>query len=785
MFYQYLKLAYRNLSRQKLVSFINIFGLGMAMSVGLLQGVILQHELDYDRFHPNPGRSFRVLSDLSASNGNRYTLASSPLPLAGTLATDSDRIAAALVLQPIPAANFNLPNREANFRGAWVHGDFFTLFGFTLTQGNPQTALSAPGNLVLSQEAATRYFGAENAVGQTIQLPGRPAMMVSGVLATPPGKSHLDFDGYAFTATPDTGSWFNMQQAYTYILLKDEAKKSEVSRTLATISGDLNQRSTGSKFAFELQSLKDIRPSDRQLYNDLGGGTSWSKLNTGITISLIILLAACFNYINLTIARAMSKAKEVGLRKIIGAKRRQIFSQYLVDSLLSTAMALCFAWFLLSFIVSYAPFNDDYEFIPSAWKYNGYFIAASILFAGFTALVAGVIPALMLSAFDPLQVLKNLRSFKIFGRMGLQKTLIVFQYSFSLVVLIFLLTFFRQFNFLSRQDMHIKPENLLVIDLQGVDGNIAEQQMEKLAGVKTLAAASTLFNPHFSGRKITVIPSLPGIEKQAINTVVCQPEFIAQINPQWIAGKNLPAGNEDGTYLVINEAAALRLGFRDPQTAAGAQVIVDDTATCTITGIVRDFNYEKSGKRVDPLAFRTGRMFTQLYASVEPEQLDATKARLVAAWPLTGSKQAARVNLLGDEIARNNSQKGTLSILTYLAFIALSIASLGLLGLVIFSVENRRKEVSIRKVIGASRLELMRLLSFGFVRLLLISGAISIPIGFVLSYFFLQNFLERVGLLFPFALLCFATMFAIGLVTIGSQVLAVTAQNPVDALRED
>ncbi len=785
MFYQYLTIAYRNLSRQKLVSFINIFGLGMAMSVALLQGVILQHEMDYDRFHPNVDRTYRILSGITEPNGNNYVLASSPLPLAASLAADSSKIEAALVVQPFSTANFQLTNKEASFQGAFVHGDFFKVFGFRLQKGNPATALSAPGNIVLSAQAAKRFFGDDEPIGKTIQFPGQQTVLVSGVLQHPPGKSHLDLDGYIYTATPDTGSWFNVQQGYTYLLLQKSARKKDVDLRLLQLSGELNQRSNGARYAFEMQALEDIRPADRQLYNDIGGGTSWTKLQTGITVSLIILVAACFNYINLSIARAMAKAKEVGVRKIIGAKRRQIFAQYLVDALLSTSMALVFAWFLLSFIVSYAPFNDDYEFIPSAWNYNGYFVIGSMLFAAFTAVLAGVVPALMLSAFDPLKVLKNLRSIKIFGKMGLQKSLIVFQYSFSLIVLIFLTTFFRQFNFLGKQDMHFNQENLLVIDLQGMDGQIVAQQLEKIAGVDTLSAASSLFNPHFNGRHATVQSKLPDIDRQSMNTVICQPEFLTQLNLQWIAGKNLPGANQNGAYLVVNETAARRLGFQQPEKALGATVIAEDTVTCTITGIVRDFSYEKSGKRIDPLLFRTGKSYAQLYVSAYPENAVETKRRLMAAWPSTGSKQPARVSSLADEIARNNSQKGTLSILAYLSFIALSIASLGLLGLVIFSVESRRKELGIRKIIGASRLELTRLISMSFIKLLLISGAISIPIGYLVSFLFLQNFLERVGFIFVFTLACFAAMFGIGLFTIGSQVLTATAQNPVNALRED
>lgn len=785
MFFQYFKIAFRNLARQKLVSFINIFGLGIAMSVGLLQGVVLQHETDYDRFHPHPERSYRILSELTQANGSRYTLASSPLPLATAFPADSNQIEASVLLQPFSAPSFTIGDKELNFNGAFVQGDFFKVFGFTLEKGNPATALSTPGSLILSHTAASRYFGTEDPMGKSIQLPHQAAMMVTGVIHLPPGKTHLDLDGFSCTHSADTGSWFDPQKAYTYLLLSKNAKKAAIEGKLAGITRDMNRRSTGTKFAFELQALDAIRPSDRQLYNDIGGGTSWTKLNTGITVSLVVLLAACFNYINLAIARALSRAKEVGVRKIIGAKRRQVFAQYLVDSFISAALALAFAWLLLSFIISYAPFNDDYEMIPSAWTYNGYFIIGSIVFAAFTALLAGVVPALILSAFKPLKVMKNLRSVKIFGKMGLQKTLIVFQYSLSLIILIFLLTFFRQFQFMGNQDMHFKQDNLLVVDLQGMDGRISAQQLEKLASVKELNAASSLFNPHFNGFRLVLQSNLAAAEKQSMNLVISQPGFLQQIGVEWIAGKNLPSGNENGAYLVANETAARRLGFAQPQDAAGATVVLEDSSTATITGIIRDFDYEKSGRRVDPLLFRSGKKFTQLYVTVEPDNIEQTKQRIIAAWPLTGSKQKALVSTLADDIARNNSQKGTLSLLSYLAFIAFSIASLGLLGLVLFSVETRRKEVGIRKVIGASRMELIRVLSGGFVKLLLISGGIAIPIGYALGFFFLQNFLERVGFLFPFALACFAAMFGIGLLTIGSQTMAVTAQNPVNALREE
>jgi putative ABC transport system permease protein len=442
---------------------------------------------------------------------------------------------------------------------------------------------------------------------------------------------------------------------------------------------------------------------------------------------------------------------------------------------------------LLSFIIHYAPFNDGYEMIPSSWKYNAPYVLCTAGFAAFTGLLAGIAPAWILSAFKPLRVLKNLSTAKLFGKVGLQKSLIVFQYSLSLVIIIFLFTFYRQFSFMGSRDPGFKRDGVMVVPLGAANAAIAAQQMATVSGVQTVAGLSTTFNGHFQGQR-----SGAWVDKQqqgmSLNYFFTDPYFIPSMKLGLLAGRNFDATADTSLEreIILNGRAALGLGFKTYEAALGKRVWVNDTLALSVVGVVNDFNYENAGKPVDPMAFRNKKSMSKyLFIGVGNGDKEAVTARMAAAWKGVAPGQAFVSSWLDDDLENNNSQKATLSLLGYLAFMALSIATLGLLGLVIYTVETRRKEIGIRKVVGAGKKEVVTLLSKSFIRLLFIAGAIAIPIGYTLSYFFLLNFANRVGYGLVAAMGCFAFLLSIGLVTVVSQTYKASRENPVNSLRTE
>ncbi len=557
---------------------------------------------------------------------------------------------------------------------------------------------------------------------------------------------------------------------------------------LHAIAANFNKEDKNGETSFGIQPILKVRPADDNLYNDIGGGTTWTKLWVGIDVSLIILLAACFNYTNLTIARALTRAKVVGVRKIAGAKRYQLFAQYIAESVLLSFCALAFAWVLLSFIIKYAPFNDGYEMIPSSWKYNTIYVLLSNGFAFFTGLIAGVAPASILSSFTPLRVLKNLSTAKIFGKVGLQKTLIVFQYSLSLVIIIFLFTFYRQFAYLGAADPGFKRDNVMVLPLDGLNPSIAAQSIAKLSGVASVSGLSATFKPHFAGTRSPAWINNQEKESVSLNCYFTDAYFIPAMQLQLLAGRNFLPGADTSKEreIIINARAARGFGFKSAGEAIGNKLWLNDSTSLEITGVINDFQYENAGKPVDPLAFRNKKSACNyLFVSVDNTDKKAFSDRVAAAWKSLPGVTGFNASWLNEDLAANNSQAATISLLGYLAFIALSIATLGLLGLVTYTVEIKRKEIGIRKVIGASKQQVIKMLSRGFVKLLVIAGFIAVPLGYTLGFLFLQNFANRVGYGIISALACFSFLLLIGLFTIISQTYKASLENPVKSLRTE
>jgi putative ABC transport system permease protein len=402
------------------------------MSVGLMIMIRLQDELSYDKFHPSPENTYRVTSEYHKKNDKKWRMASTPLPLMDALKKDSNTVSAVVNIYPALKGKSKAAGKEIYIDGAFTEPAFFTVFGFSLAAGNPVTALQMPNSIVINKSTANKFFGSNDPIDKLVTMENGSSFMITGVLNDAPGKSHIDFDAYASYSTVSQlekdkiladklKDWYAFNAGYTYVLFKKGTAATSLQSHLDAIAGEMNLNNKDGVSAFHLQAFNSITPGSEDLSNNIGRGGSWTKIFIEGTVALLILLAACFNYTNLTIARALTRAKEVGVRKIVGANRSQVFVQYIFESVLLSLLALGFAWIILSFIVRYAPFNDGYEFIPSSFHYNLNYICWSVAYALFTGLLAGVSPAWILSAFKPLRVLKNLSTARVMGKAGTSK----------------------------------------------------------------------------------------------------------------------------------------------------------------------------------------------------------------------------------------------------------------------------------------------------------------------------------------------------------------------------
>lgn len=776
MLRNYLKIALRTLGRHKLFSFINIFGLALSMSVCMIVMIRIKDQLSYDKFHPKADRTFRILSEVSNKKGDQFRMASTPLPLKDFLGKSVED-----AVQLYPAINEKATSngKQLALKGAYTGPSFFNIFGFELLAGNRQAALQQPNSIVLSHDAAVKFFGSANAIGKVLSFEKTGDVVVTGVLAKQ-GKSHIEYDAYISVSTLPPGelsNWDSFDKSYTYVLLNYQSATGQLNAALGQVAALINKESKDGKFAFKAQSLNDITPSSQDLLNEISRGSGWSKMWAEIGIALIILIAACFNYTNLTIARALTRAKEAGIRKVAGAVRHQLFTQYIVESIVIALFALALANVFLQLILEYRPFNDGYEMVPVV-ELDPAIIAWFVLFAVITGAVAGAMPAWILSAFKPVEVLKNLSTKKLFGNLTLQKTLIVFQFSLSLIIITFLSAFYRQFTYLGSADNGFKTENVLTVALNGADHKVFTNEVAGIAGVEHAAPLSTNFGRNVTGSMYASVEK--GTQPIYLNYYFTDASLLETMDLKLVAGSNLPVNPSN--QILLNETGARALGLTTP----GKFIWIDDSTQLQVAGIVKDFYYAGAGRNIGPLALRPNSAgFEVVNLSVAAAGKHQLISQVEAAWKKTNPGKPFTYSWLDKELKAMHSQKATVSLLGFLAFMTVTIACLGLLGLVIYTVETKRKEISIRKVIGAEVQQLMMLLSKGFIKLLLIAGLIAMPIGYVASFLFLQAFANRIQLGFGWLLLCFGFLLLVGLFTILSQTYRAAVGNPVESLKND
>lgn len=783
MIRNYLLIAIRTLRRNRLFSIVNIFGLALSMAVGMMVILRTRDNLSYDRFHPSGDRLYRVINKVTGDHHNSIYAASTPAPVLSLLGNP-----AAVSIAPVEKQDVSYGTKAICMNGVFTQSTFFKLFGFPLAHG--AGVVDQPGNIVLSADAAANLFGSEDPIGKVVTLDRFGVYIVNGVLQPRPEKSHLKFDYYLSSSAipalqkagklvPDVTSWNTWQKVYTYVKVSSRADGDKMIGTLNAYASGAPHEDT---YRFELQRLSDITPSSVETYNDIAGGSGWGKIYTECGIALLILLAGCFNYTNLTIARGLTRGKEVGIRKVAGARRYQVFIQYIAESIVVALIAVVPAYVILAGILKYKPFNDGYEFMPDVRMGLDVYLIFFV-FSLFAGLLAGSLPAWILSAFKPVEVLKNIRTKKLFGNISLQRSLIVFQFSLSLVVLIFLSAFYSQFAHLATVDPGFRTRNILSVSLDGADPGLISAELRHVRGTEEVTALSGNFGLGWSGA--TGVRQTKGKDPIRMNNYFADAATVPVMALSLAAGGNFPDAkpSAEEKYVLINEKAARVLSFKANADAVDQYVFIDDSTRVQIKGVVKDFYFHGTGVSITPMVLRM-KAGSYAWLNIRVDHANESVVNEIGAvWKKLYPHKVFSWLWLKKEIDSRHDQTATLSLLGFLAFVTITIGSLGLLGLVIYTIEVRKKEISIRKVIGARVDQLLSLVSKGFIKLLLISGCIALPIGYVLSFLFLMNFANRSSFGVFHLLVCFGFLLVIGLVTILSQTWKAATENPAPNLR--
>lgn len=794
MIKSYFKIAIRSIWKHRLFSFINIFGLAAGMLVCILALIDYNKAFQYDNFHPFPDRTYRIITDVTGKENQQEAYASTPYPVADKLQHDYNFIENIVHVVPEQSAAFEAANKTLPAPAYFTDASFFKVFGFHISSG---TFSAEPHTAVITAATAERFFGSTSVIGKVLHHKDWGDFLITGIIETPTQKSHLSFDALLSASTitlleknasinTESGNWTNPWATYSYILMKPGFSKNALDAAIQQMSRQstaaIDAKSNYKSIGYRSQPLTQINPSKEDLYN-FPGGTTYGKLLVEMGIGLLTLLLAGFNYVNLTLARSLSRAREVGVRKVIGASRWQVFVQFVVESLLIAFLALLLSCLMLQLL-------SPMEMIQQVLKDSNWdtdFWIKLILFTTITGLLAGAIPARILSALKPAMVIKGQKALTVMRGITIRKILVVSQFAISLTGIIFMLVSYQQQDFMATGNYGFQKENILNIDLYGTDHQKLANEIKKIPGVEATTAASYTLGTN-GGNTQKIFRNEKTVSTMA-ETLSADDHFIAVMNLPLVAGTNLLQTGNDAAVktILINEQAVSALHFKSAADAVGQLIWISDSMQARISGVVKDFHSMSMFFPIFPLIIHyEPATFAVLQVKTNPAaNPGAIKAGIEKAWKQLNPFQTFTAQWFDQALYERHTHTGDQLMLLFLCSLVLFIACLGLLGMVTYSSEIRTREVGVRKIMGAGVTQLLVLLSKDFVLLLLIAGLIAIPAGYIASNFFLYNFAYHINIGAGTLLAGFFTMLLIGGATIVWQTWRIAAHNPVNSLRAE
>ena len=803
MFFNYLKVGFRQIRRHALFSFLNIFGLAMSMAICLLVIMIIVDQFSYDKFHKKADRIFRVISvrggEQTAVEDLKRFNATSPIPIAEELRDNYTGIESLARIHRVYGTDMRSPNKTLSSHGLYVDQSFFTIFDFGKIQGNAFTALQEPFSLFLTQSLAKKLFGEKNPVGQWVRMgSSEEDFIVKGIIEDPPRRSHMKFEFLASfssiesRAPENLSDWGYIWGYYVYLLLDAPEAEQKLNLALEEISTRRSAYDPYYSYKFEAQALNDINPRDGRVSgNEMGNTLPYFVFYFLSSLGLIIILSACFNYTNLSIARSLKRAKEIGIRKVVGGRRRQLLNQFIIESVLVSIFALLLAIVLLEFLIPRFYRLDPHVSGIFYLQRTPQVYFLFLLFSIGVGVIAGLIPALHLSKYRPIQVLKNLSQVKIFSFGGLQKGLLVFQFVLSLIFATSTLFLAKQYKLLLHTDHGFSFDDILNVNLHGNSYDIFAQAAQQLKEVEAVSGSQLKMATGTAHSLNTYIPN--STDSLSLHANFVSSNFLQNLKLTLLAGSELPeqALTRGEQYIVLNEKAVEKLGLGAPQEAIGQPLQVsvssDSSSYLTVIGVVKDFYDMDITSPVYPYGFRQGKAHFQ-FANIRfhPGETQAGLAKLNELWREIDPHHTFTYDYYQDEVADRYGfiQAGS-KVVGLIGVLAIVIVLLGLLGMVTYMVEGHIKEIGIRKILGANAKQLVWRLSKGFLILLGIATIISIPLSALINNLWLESFAFRVPIDVSVFLIGVGGVLLLSAVIIISQTLGAAKGNPVEALRSE
>ncbi|RYY19646.1 MAG: ABC transporter permease [Chitinophagaceae bacterium] len=797
MLKSYLKTAFRNLSRNKVYSLINISGLSIGLACAMLIMLYIKDEVSYDRFHKNVSQIYRVVSKTSIPGDSTINMN----PYTGYL--QGPRFSAAI---PEISAFVRLQHERMDLRNGtevnsqeifYTDSSFFSVFSFPLIKGDRMQALKNPNSAVISEEMSIKQFGTTDAIGKTLLFKDGEtfsAYLVTGIASKQPENSSVKFDvllpiRVSKEDETEDMNWLNSFMN-TFVVLKDgtDARKTEA-KMQQVFNEDAREAMAMAleKFGFKdkitqmLQPFTDMHLStDLQADNGLVGSSNpmFSYILSGIAI--FILLIACINFINLTVARSVKRAKEIGIRKVIGGDRKQLMFQFLGESFVLSMAAFLLSIILVQLVLPI--FNElANKKLALAYLADGWLIAGYFLLFITTSLMAGFYPAIVLSAYQPVRTLYS--RFTLSGKNYLQKSLVVLQFSLASFLIIGTMVIYSQLNYLTNTNLGYDYNNLVVVTNRGMSLNDANTFRSELLHHKNIVEVAPKNNGMW-----TTIAKINGETEINFAFETIDEKYFPLMKIPIVKGRNF---SNDFTAdsiksIVVNESFVKAAGWKEP---IGQEVnFWYDNRKVKVVGVVKDHHYEALNTKIKPQMFRvnSGKNYGKLLMRIQPGTETATLKFIEGLFKKLYPLNPFSYTFMEEQNRKKyESEDKWKQIILFSAILTIFISCIGLFGLSVLSAEKRVKEIGIRKVLGASVQQVVRILSADFLKLVILALALAIPAAWIASNQWLQNYPYRTSLSWKLFISGAVLVIAVAFFTISFQAIKAAVSNPINSLKAE
>ena len=817
MLKNYLKIAWRNLMKNKTFSFINIFGLAIGLTCCMLITLYIHNELSYDSYHKNIGQLYQIGTTFVKA-GKEDKRANTPAPMGKTMQQEFPEVVQNARIMGTFAEDKTLlqvtdgAGELKSFyetKGFLADSTFFRMFTYKFTEGNPATALDNPNSVVITEDIARKFFGKEQALNKVIRISsstnGDHDYKVTGVFRPNTIPSHIDgrffmsirggdMEGYIANREGDlaTNNMF-----HTYLLLAPGSDPKKLEAKFPAFIDKYAGKDLKAMGFYKKQFLIPVK--DVHLRSDVAGNPTPAGSKTYLyilaSIAVFTLLIACINFMNLSTARSSKRSAEVGVRKVLGAEKRALVRQFLGESLLMALIAFVFALMITQILLPLFSNVAAKEFVFS-WKQQAVLFAVFFGLAMLTGLLAGSYPAFYLSSFKPVKVLKG-RFTNSLAAVSLRKGLVVFQFFISVVLIVASAVIYNQMHYMQAKDLGFNKEQQVIIPLRSstAKNTFTALEAELARNPRIVSTGGSLYYPGIFNPSDQPMykegNSMNESRRVFMNWV--DDSFLQTLGIQTLKGrlfsKDFPT--DTSMKVVMNETAVKQLGFNSADDAVGKFALVDwqgQTYRFEIIGVTKDFHFQDLHEPIEPYGFQLNNVpqFNYMLAQAKGGDMQATIKSIEAAWRKLNPNEPFDYSFLDQDFEKNYQAENRLaSIVGYFTVIAILISCLGLFGLAAFSAEQRTKEIGVRKVLGASTGSIVGLLSKDFLKLVAIAVVIASPVAWYVMNQWLQDFAYRVDISWPVFVITSVTALCIALLTIGFQAVKAALSNPVKSLRTE